>query len=50
MKLIKQLSLCISLMAMPLFLLSQDSGGISRVNGMTMGAPETHSFSVKYNF
>jgi hypothetical protein len=26
------------------------SSGISGVNGMTMGAPETHSFSVKYNF
>ena len=23
---------------------------VSGVNGMTMGAPETHSFSVKYNF
>ena len=26
------------------------SSGISGVNGMTMGAPEIHSFSVKYNF
>ena len=26
------------------------SSGLSGVNGMTMGAPETHSFSVKYNF
>ena len=26
------------------------ASGISGVNGMTMGAPETHSFSVKYNF
>ena len=24
--------------------------GLSGVNGITMGAPETHSFSVKYNF
>jgi len=26
------------------------SSGISGVNGMTMGTPEIHSFSVKYNF
>jgi iron complex outermembrane receptor protein len=26
------------------------ASGLSGVNGMTMGAPETHSFSVKYNF
>ena len=26
------------------------ASGISGVNGMTMGAPEIHSFSVKYNF
>jgi hypothetical protein len=26
------------------------SSAVSGVNGMTMGAPETHSFSVKYNF
>ena len=26
------------------------ASGISGVNGMTMGAPETHSFSIKYNF
>jgi hypothetical protein len=26
------------------------ASGLSGVNGMMMGAPETHSFSVKYNF
>ncbi len=26
------------------------SSGLSGVNGITMGSPETHSFSVKYNF